>query len=97
MKGLALEGSCMSEWHRLARDLLDRGESRTQVATLFDVSEAMICKIAHMPAARSVDVPAWVHPGNRRSYEVLVHERDETVAAAWARKVQGARPAARPR
>lgn len=78
----------MSEWHRIAKDLIDQGEPHHRLAVLFGVSQAMISKIARIPRLDDIEVPAWVHAQNRHAYRVLVQERDEVTAAAWARKVQ---------
>ncbi len=78
----------MSEWHRIAKDLIDQGEPHHRLAVLFGVSQAMISKIARIPRLDDIEVPAWVHVQNHHAYRVLVQERDEVTAAAWARKVQ---------
>lgn len=79
----------MSQWHAIARNMLSRGEPRAYVARLFEVSEAMICKIAKAPPARAVQVPDWVKPENRRVYRILAQERGAAIAMNWAKREQG--------
>ena len=79
----------MSQWHEMAREMVEQGEHKRAVAQLFGVSEPMIHRIMKAPPPRRVDIPEWVQPQNRTSFRVLAMERGIGVAIAWTKKVQG--------
>lgn len=79
----------MNHWHQIAREMVKRGEPRCEIARVFNVSEAMVSKIARASPPRGIKVPPWVAPHNRRSFRILAQERGIRIAIAWAEKVQG--------